>query len=369
MALPYQIIKSLTTGSRPSIISSAEITEKQFQPASLDCTLGNRAYRISSSFLPRENETIAELLATRTLYDFSLEDSAILETNTSYIIPLRESLNLPPNILGMASPKSSIGRVDVFVRVLADKVSQYDTIPAGYAGPLYLEVIPLTFALRITPGLALTQMRFRDISESFPTEGEILVEHEQNGIVFDAEGRKLLPEELRINNNVISFTVDLTSRDIVGYKARSFVNSLLDLTSVGTHSETEFWEPIYRQPDGELILQPNSFYIIAAKERVAIPANYAAEIAPYDPATGELRSHYAGFFDPGFGTDADNSQGGNIIVLEVRAHSTPFRLTDGQTICKMIFEKLVDTPEKIYGKASGSNYTDAQIRISKYFKK
>lgn len=367
MALPYQIIKTLTTGSRPSILSTHPIEESQLQPASLDCTLGDRAYRISSSFLPREDETISDLLRTRTLYDFKLGQDAILEKNTSYIIPLRESLNLHSDIYAIASPKSSIGRVDVFVRILADNVPQYDTIPAGYSGPLYLEVIPLTFALRVYPGLPITQLRFRAVDEQFPTREELLEQHHQEGIVFHQDGRRFSDDELRIKDNIISFTADLTSRDIVGYKANPYVNHLLDLSNIGGHDLKTFWTPIERQSNGELILEPNSFYILATKERVSIPAKLAAEIAPYDPATGELRSHYAGFFDPGFGNNTIEGQAGNIVVLEVRAHSTPFRLTDGQVICKMIFEHVIDTPDKLYGITSGSTYTSTSIRLSKFF--
>lgn len=367
MALPYQVIKSMMTGTRPSIISDFEIDEKQIQPASLDCTLDNRAYRISSSFLPRENETIADLLKSRTLYEFSLDDGAILEKNTSYIIPLRESLNLHAGVYAIASPKSSIGRIDVFVRILVDKVPQYDTIPAGYNGPLYLEVIPLTFALRVHPGLPMTQIRFREVGEAFPTQHELMLFQKNEGIVFSQDGTPLSGEEIRIKDNIISFTTDLTSRDIVGYKANPYVNHLLDLSKIGGHDLKKFWTPIERQTNGELILEPNSFYILATKERVSIPASLAAEIAPYDPATGELRSHYAGFFDPGFGNNTMQGHAGNIVVLEVRAHSTPFRLTDGQVICKMIFEHVQDIPEKLYGLSSGSTYTSTQIRLSKFF--
>lgn len=367
MALPYQVIKSLMTGTRPSITSTNEIDELQVQPASLDCTLGDRAYRISSSFLPRENETIAELLESRTLYEFSLEGGAILEKNTSYIIPLRESLNLHSGVYAIASPKSSIGRIDVFVRILADRVPQYDTIPAGYSGPLYLEVIPLTFAVKVHPGLPMTQIRFRETSEPFPTQHELMLLQRSEGVVFHQDGTPLSADDIRIKDNVISFTADLTSRDIVGYKANPYVNHLLDLSKIGGHDLAKFWTPIERQPNGELVLEPNSFYILATKERVSIPATLAAEIAPYDPATGELRSHYAGFFDPGFGNSTEKGHAGNIVVLEVRAHSTPFRLTDGQVICKMVFEQVESIPEKLYGISSGSTYTNTQIRLSKFF--
>ncbi len=367
MALPYQALKKLTEGDTPVIRSSAGFSEKQIQPASLDLTLGTRVHRVSASFLPRENETVADLLQRRTLYDFELKPGTILETNTSYIIPLQESLALPADISGMANPKSSIGRVDVFVRLLTDKNSQYDFVPAGYHGPLYLEIIPLTFAIRVAPGLPMTQIRLRHVNERPPTVDELLALQTSEGIVFHQDGKKLSPSEFHVKENIVSFTVDLKSRDIVGYRARHYVSELLDLRKIGVHESKKFWSPVERQPDGELILEPNSFYIIATRERVRIPVDYAAEITPYDPSTGELRSHYAGFFDPGFGCNNVDKSNGNIVVLEVRAHSAPFRLTDGQVICKMMFERMDEAPSKVYGAAIGSTYTETKIRLSKFF--
>lgn len=365
MALPSQSIAALLASG--AIQGAVPIAEQQVQPASLDCTLGKRAYRISSGFLPKENETIAELLKKRTLYEFSVEPGTILETNTPYIIELNESLALPRGLGGMANPKSSIGRVDVFVRVLTDKNPQYDFIPDGYTGPLYIEVIPLTFAIRVSPGLAMTQIRFRHDNESFPTTEEMLELQERYGILVGIDGNTLPPADVRLRGNVMSFTVDLTGNEIVGYKARHYVDNLLDLTAVGAHAANDFWTPIERQASGELMLEPNSFYILATKERVRIPPELAAEIMPYDPSTGELRSHYAGFFDPGFGYGNDGTMRGNIVVLEVRAHSAPFRLTDGQVICKMMFERISEIPHKLYGTASGATYTDTSIRLSKIF--
>ena len=184
MAIPYQTLKALTEGQNPAVRSSVGITEKQIQPAGIDLTLGDRAYRIASSFLPRENETVAELLKHRTLYEFELKPGSILETNTPYLIPLRESLALPSGYYGLTSPKSSIGRVDIFVRLVTDRNTQYDHIPAGYNGPLYLEIIPLTFATRIAPNLPMTQLRLRRTDEQFPTSDELQNIHNDEGLLF-----------------------------------------------------------------------------------------------------------------------------------------------------------------------------------------
>ena len=71
------------------------------------------------------------------------------------------------------------------------------------------------------------------------------------------------------------------------------------------------------------MLEPEDFYILMSKERIRIPGEYAAEMVAYEAACGELRTHYAGFFDPGFGTDEAHGKGSKG-VLEVRSHETPF---------------------------------------------
>jgi dCTP deaminase len=214
----------------------------------------------------------------------------------------------------------------------------------------------------------MTQLRLRRNDEALPAEAELRELHEREGLIFDDRGRAVPPKALRIKGNVLSFTVDLDSTATIGYRARHYVSELLDLTAVAGHDAGRFWAPLPRPPERELILEPNSFYILTARERVRIPPGYAAEIAPYDPSTGELRSHYAGFFDPGFGYGEHGEAKGNVVVLEVRAHGAPFRLTDGQVICKMLFERMTDVPEKLYGQGIGSTYTNAGIRLSKFFK-
>ena len=52
--------------------------------------------------------------------------------------------NLPKNISGMANPKSSTGRLDVFTRLIIDNTQEFETVPNGYKGPLYLEISPRT---------------------------------------------------------------------------------------------------------------------------------------------------------------------------------------------------------------------------------
>lgn len=366
MTLPYQKIRDMIQGVNPMIFSSREIVESQIQPASLDLTLADRVYRISSSFLPKPGEKIRDILQKRTLYDFELKQGTILEPNSAYIIPLAEYLDLAPGLHAFASPKSSIGRVGIFTRLLADCTTRFDYIPSGYKGPLYVEVIPLDFVVKIFPGLPLNQIRFRATQNYRVREPLLRLAHAKYGLLFNQDGSAVSQQEMIVNEDSLMLTVDLASRDIVGFMAKRDTTKAIDLSVYGELEPEDFWEPIKKPKNEELILVPNNFYLLSTQERVSFPPGFAGEIASYDPSSGEMRSHYAGFFDPGFG---DNSGlRGTTAVLEVRAHNIPFRLTHGQIICKMNYERLLETPERLYSQAIGSTYTSAGPKLSKHFR-
>jgi len=350
------------------IFSKTAISEKQIQPASLDLTLSDRVYRTSSSFLPKPDERISDILVGRTLYDFELKPGTILEPNSSYIIPLAEYLDLAPGIHGYVNPKSSIGRVGLFVRLLCDYTPRFDYIPPGYKGQLYLEVIPLDFVVKIQPGLACNQVRFRAEGQFRAGESDLRLAHAKHGILFDQDGTPVTQQMITASEGGLMLTIDLESRDIIGYRAKHDTIHAIDLSKIGEHEPADFWEPISRPASGELILVPNNFYLLASRERVSFPPEFAGEMASYDPSSGEMRSHYAGFFDPGFGFGEAGIGAGTTAVLEVRAHNVPFRLTRGQAICKMMYERMLEEPEVLYSSGIGSSYTGSGPKLSKHFR-
>ncbi len=152
----------------------------------------------------------------------------------------------------------------------------------------------------------------------------------------------------------------------MGYRAKK--NShIIDLSKIGYYSAFDYWEPLYRHANNTLLLEPEEFYILASKERITVPPGYAAEMVAYEAACGELRTHYAGFFDPGFGVGS-SPRNGTQVVLEVRPHDVPFLIHDGQTFFKVLYEKMLDTPDALYGATIGSNYHQQGLTLSKHFK-
>ncbi|PIQ96350.1 MAG: 2'-deoxycytidine 5'-triphosphate deaminase [Nitrospinae bacterium CG11_big_fil_rev_8_21_14_0_20_56_8] len=346
--------------------SRVSLLESQIQPASLDLRLGRKAYRIQCSFLP-ENDTVEERLKDLMLYEVDLTgDGGILEKGAIYLVPLLEELELPPGISGLTNPKSSTGRLDIFTRIIADRCHRFDEIPEGYKGKIYLEVIPRSFPVRVCENLSLNQLRI--ISGHSPDLGKQGLEpcYRKNPILFDANGFAIPFDKVKIDMGLY-VGVELAEKPIVAYKAKTN-SSVIDLRKVNHYDPLDFWEPIAKPKNNRLILEPESFYIMMSKERIRIPPHLLAEMVAYEPNSGELRTHYAGFFDPGFGwhEGADLNEG-TYAVMEVRPHDVPFMVEDGQTFCRLKFEKVLEVPEKVYGSNIHSHYQNQGLTLSKYF--
>lgn len=330
----------------------------QLQPASLDLRLGEKAHRLRCSFLPGEESVGSKLERYAMGTELDLRDGAILERNVPYLIPLEEELALPAGVRAKANPKSSIGRLDVFTRVITDGGPRFDEIARGYQGKLYLEVFSRTFTITLWSGQALNQLRLIE-GRARLSDDEILARSDE--IVVSKEG------DVAVDHGLF-LSLDLRGDDegLVGYRARRN-SELLDLSQSGLDPDL-FWEPVRPEKGAaRLVLEPEEFYLLISREAVAIPPDLAAEMNAYDPTSGELRTHYAGFFDPGFGYANDPAQRGARAVLEVRAHDVPFVVEHGQRICTLGFERMRDQPEVLYGEALGSNYQAQTSFLSKYF--
>lgn len=358
-ALPLQRIRTLMN---EGIIKQAK--EDHLQPSSLDLSLSGEVYRMRGSFLPQKGESIRDIIKTGNLFRGSLEQP--LELFGIYLIRLQESFDLPQEIYAYANNKSSSGRVNVQTRVLVDGVSRFDKIPNGYKGELWLEVIPKSFPVKFSEGERLNQTRF--FTGDSRLSGE---EHRRLNAEFDflcdKKGQRIDDGTAWGNDDGITMTIDLLSDDIVGFRCSPTTCRMLDYKDRNV-DPTDFFEPIYRPKDGQVVMRRGEFYIFCTKEGLRIPPNFAAEMIPYDPSHGEFRSHYAGFFDPGWGY-GDGTQRGTEGVLEVFTHDNDFVLRDGQPICKMVYERLVEPAEVIYGQNGlGSHYShQTGPRLSKHF--
>jgi dCTP deaminase len=368
--LPDRMIAALADDG--GILSEYPFVPDQIQPASLDLRLGQIAYRVRASFLPGPGATVAERIDELKLHEIVLTDGAVLETSCVYIVPLIESLALPDDIAAAANPKSSTGRLDVFTRVIADETQGFDRITAGYHGPLYAEISPKTFPVLVREGSRLSQMRFR--------RGKAVIDAEALRALHARE--RLVDSPEAVMGDGVAVSVDLSgtgplpapspyavagkAAGIVGYRAKRHT-AVIDVERRGGYEVADFWEPIIARGDNSLILDPDEFYILASKEAVQVPPDYAAEMVPFDPLVGEFRVHYAGFFDPGFGY-AGAGGAGSRAVLEVRSREVPFILEHGQIVGRLVFEEMLARPDQLYGTGIGSNYQAQGLKLSKHFR-
>ena len=323
------------------------------------------AYRVRSSFLPGQ-ETVAEKLAYLTMHELPLTPAAILERGHVYLIPLLEELDLPEHVYAKANPKSSTGRLDVFTRVITDTNQRFDDIRPGYGGRLYLEIFPRSFTIKVCQGLSLNQLRLFSGTGALDDDG-LSELYRMEPLLYGDDNQPLPLSAVHMDGGLF-MGVETAAADngIIGYKARKN-SDVIDLKQVGFYDPSDFWEPIRCVSGRPLILEPEEFYILASKQKVCVPPDYAAELVAYDAGSGELRTHYAGFFDPGFGYGGGPRRGAKA-VLEVRPHDVPFLIEDGQLFCKLRMERTTETPEITYGEGLASHYQGQALKLSKQFR-
>jgi dCTP deaminase len=351
---------------RKLITYGKDIEDSQFQPASLDLRLSKDAYRVRASFLPGRARTVKEHLDSLSPEPVSLAgDGAVLEKDTVYIARLIEGLALLPSVSGAANPKSSTGRLDIFTRLIVNGAEAFDEVPVGYRGELWLEISPRSFSVRVREGTTLSQIRFRSRNSQQMGKFDFTLSDDQ--LKARHERLPLIDGELHVREGlVLRVALKDLPNNVIGYRALKNSN-VIDVSRVDNYLIENYWEPIRAREEGRLILDPDEFYILASRERVQIPADLAAEMAPIDPAIGEFRVHYAGFFDPGFGQGRDGRPSARA-VLEVRSRDVPFLLEDGQPVGRLVYEELADATDELYGVGLMSNYQHQGLKLSKHFR-
>jgi dCTP deaminase len=373
--LPYQAIREMVFSGEIKVSEIFKtIEDDQIQPASIDLRLGEFAYPVDTSFLPgrgvRVLDKMRELDADFEKFRISLRNGAVLEKGRVYVVPLLETIKLKSEVGAFANPKSSTGRLDILTRLIADQAVTFDQVEDGYEGQLYIEIAPRSFSVVVRTGTRLNQLRFRRTRGLAPkpiTSADWKQLLDEGRVVASgdiAEKSKLVDKP-----GVLPFTIDLMGdgqNSLIGWRAKKNTKRIdLDRRD---YDPLDFWEPMRFHKEASLILVPDEFYILMTKEAIAVPPYYAAEMLPYDTRAGEFRVHYAGFFDPGFGTSANGKAGSSRGVLEVRSHEVPFLLEHGQTVGWLHYERMADAPSILYGQDLKSSYQGQNLKLAKQFR-
>jgi len=334
--------------------------ESQIQPSSFDLTVGGRFYCLPCSSLPLKGEKLENYFKKVSSYEFDISDgrSGFLHKGKIYVVKLNEAFDLPEYIAARANPKSSIGRVDLHVRLIIEGGGSFDDIPSGYTGEVWLELFSRSFDIQIYKGISLTQIRFFDSSVKSLSAEEISCLNRDCGIVYSLSGDSCgASSEKLMRKESLGMSVSVPESGFVGYIARDDAPSV-DLSKRDLPASLYFDKVISK--GGSFIVSPESFYILYSNEIINIPVSTCAEMLDIETAVGEFRGHYAGFFDPGFSAQA---------VLELRNYGQPFLLRDGQIVSGLVFFRMKNLPRVEYGASElGSNYQGQKgPRLAKFF--
>lgn len=354
-----------------NISSSILIPEDNIQPASLDLRIARGTIvRLPGMFLPSGNDVLEEALQlskNSNLYSNEItDDGFMLEVGIPYLLPIEESVHLPEDIRARANNKSSSGRLNLQIRLLCNNHKEFDYIPKGYNGKLYIVAIAKSFPIKIMPGETFNQIRFYSdsVRKAQLTQQELHDLHDEIGLVYSENGDKTPWSKIHKVDNSILLTADL-DHDIVAYRFKGVATDALSFKDRNVEP-SRFFEPVSIPAHEEhIVLSKGGFYIVSTFERFVVPTKCCSEMVAYSTGIGEYRSHFAGFFDPGWGTLQENL--GTSAVLEIIPHED-ILLKHGQPVCSMELFKMSEIPDKIYGK-SGNHYQNQNgLKLGKQFK-
>lgn len=365
MTLSYQTLQSMLEKREINGLTSLSI-----QAASIDLPLTTEIFKMPGSMLPESNETVRDLITTRSMHP--VEAHQQLELDCYYLVKTKLTLNLPNNIVGGANNKSSSGRINLQGRLVLDGVSRYDTIPAGYKGEVWVELHPKLCPVKLdfsTAG-AINQIRLRNSSEEFCIgKEEILKAHKLTPFLYHQTGEPFKESELEFTQDGrgLLVKVDLNPEN-PGYQGIHSRNFLLNLESRSVEPQALFRKIHLHRPH-RLWIHHDEFYILGSQAKVSNPPNYCIYMLPYQVEHGEFRSHYAGFFDPGNGYGKDGEIKGFTVTLEVIPIEDAIEIKTGQIMFAIQIDRMDKKPDKLYGVDFKSNYfSDPGPKLAKFFK-
>ncbi|HHO49635.1 MAG TPA: 2'-deoxycytidine 5'-triphosphate deaminase [Deltaproteobacteria bacterium] len=339
------------------------IQPNQIQPSSLDLRLGARLWQLQCSFLPGPDgieRKLGHLATAGTRLD--RDEPFVLHRGGVYLAELEEVLELPDEVWGRGNPKSSTGRLDVFVRLLCEQGYAFDTIEPGYRGRLFLEITPQSFHVAVRRGDCLGQLRLgRGRAGLQATE---LADRQATDPLCRWSDDTPAPIDDLPPSVILSVELEHRGAGPVGYLARRHMPPI-DLQRRDLPID-RYWVPLAAAGREGHVLEPEQFYIFATRERLRVPADLCAELVAFDATKGELRTHYAGFIDSGFGLDGARSGPGAKLVLEIRTHDVPFLLEHGQPLFRVEFMRNEARPDVLYGDLS-SSYQMQGLKLAKQF--
>lgn len=343
-----------------------QTNEKNIKPSSIDLTLGEERYVIPGVMTVPFGVTVEDFIAKNKFK--RIAHDSVVRVDDVVLIRLEEMLDLRSDIYAYANPKSTTGRTDLHVRLFADGTPMSDTVPQAYNGGLWVTAKPNSFEVVLPQGAHLNQLRF--FNEDTRLRGtdleDFMKEHEPIYLREEEKFLRYSDMKVRPDDHSLMLSLDLYPKEkYVGWVAKQGVRIPIDFSRGNNTYDTEdFFEPV-KADNGFLLLEKGKFYILSSYEYLRIPPGFASEIAALDERFGDLRNHYAGFIDPGWGMDVLI---GRPITLEVRAFEDVY-VYHRQPIARLKIEEMIDVAKVSYDEPGFSNYqVQNGPKLAKYFK-
>ncbi len=347
-------------------INHDEGVEKRIQPASFDPTYEDFAFRVPHGFRPFKGMTVEEslrVLHRSEIKRYDISQGFDIFPGFSYLLKLKGRFRLPKGFWMKSSPKSTQGRLGNLVRLLADRVTDYDEIGGleGDGKDLWALVEPIAFPLRIYPDISLNQLRIFSGTKYELDDNELRREISMDDLVYIGDNAARL-DQIFINRGLI-LRADLLGKKtegLIGFKSKKSPDPI-DLKKVRQLNWEDYFEPILAPGDGVLKINPDdALVLLSSLERVRTPSRLSTFLAEYAAQFGEFRSHAAGFVDPNFGYPQPENEGdvwGASVVLEIFTKERGvLKLRHGDNCAKAVYERVRQVPDKLYGRDAGSSY-------------
>ncbi len=344
-----------------------KISETCVKPSSMDLPLGEEIYCVPGIFQVAPNKTVWEIM--QEMNAKKIDPTSVLEPTKTYVVPVDMNIDLPENMYGYANPKSTSGRLDLHTRLLADGVPWYDAIPKKFDGKLWTLIQPKTFSVILNGPTAINQLRLFN--------GDTRLEKEELECVMQSLGLLFLPvvkdlkKKIRYKDLIVRdddhsllLSLDLDSK-IIGYRAKKNTTPV-EYNCIKKYKSEDYFDILEYKKGEYLYLSQNNFYILSTQEHVAIPPDFACEMAPMDDRLGDFRTHYAGFIDPGWGWGQNGEAGGRQLTLEVRVFED-MCVRHGQPIARIKIERLIEAPPQKYDQIDSNYSQQVGPTLSKQF--
>jgi dCTP deaminase len=343
-------------------------SSKQLDYSSIDIRVSEEAYELTGGCVkPFGRDFLSALRKINLVQPLPLQAGGdyLLRSRKSYLFRIEERITelRDSPIFGMATAKSSVGRLDVLARLIVNGMDEYEGFDPDRIsnGDMFLEVTPMTFDVLVRPKTPLTQLR---LFKGEPRDSLIRASALADTVLSDSGG-----------GSDVTLSADLTPDSVSGRSVVAFSASHNQAGSTPVPmwkadsqdlmpKPWEHWKFEFVDQYSRLRIKQNQFYIIRSYEKIWLPPGVAVYCRASDETIGEMRIHYAGFVHPFFGVGRKDGQRGTPLIFEVRGHDIDVSLRHCEKMARLEFYRMSKDCES---EGQSGDYSDQTLKLSGFF--